>query len=164
MVYPGLTNELLLSIGQLCDDGCVALFTKSFLYLFKNYKLLLKGHRNPKDGLWDVPFTSPTYPSSHNSLNLQLLQTSPILTYHSASPINNELLCNYIIALDKPKHNLAQYLYGCMFAPSISTLEEAICCGHLISWPGIEDINFKKYVGTNVANAKGHLDQFKQNL
>lgn len=30
-VYPQLTNSSLLSIGQLCDEGCVAIFTKYFL-------------------------------------------------------------------------------------------------------------------------------------
>ena len=72
--------------------------------------------------------------------------------------------CNYILTLDKSKYELAQYLYGCLFAPAIPTLEAAIRKGNLQSWPGIDTINFKKYVGKNIAHEKGHLDQERQNL
>ena len=30
LIYPGITNSSLLSIGQLCDDDCVAIFTKFY--------------------------------------------------------------------------------------------------------------------------------------
>ena len=54
-VLPKLTNSSLLSIGQLCDDNCAALFRKHDLHVFKYNKLVLKGVRNYCDGLWDVP-------------------------------------------------------------------------------------------------------------
>ena len=56
LIYPQLTSESLLSIGQLCDHGCIAIFTKTLLLIFKNGKLTLSGKRNLRDGLWDVPF------------------------------------------------------------------------------------------------------------
>ena len=34
LVYPKLTNESLLSIGQLCDDDCLAIFSKKYLHIF----------------------------------------------------------------------------------------------------------------------------------
>ena len=37
-VYPKLTNESLLSIGQLCDDDCLAIFSKRYLHVLKNKK------------------------------------------------------------------------------------------------------------------------------
>ena len=72
--------------------------------------------------------------------------------------------CNYILTLDKSKYELAQYYYGCLFAPAITTLKTAIKKGNFLSWPGIETINFTKYVGKNIAHEKGHLDQERQNL
>ena len=36
LVYPELKNASLLSIGQLCDDDCIALFHKKFLWVLKN--------------------------------------------------------------------------------------------------------------------------------
>jgi hypothetical protein len=86
LIYPGLTNESLLSIGQLCDQGCVLIFDKHKLYIIRHGKQILTGDRNLKDGLWDVPFKE--------------------------QKINQ---INYIIAKDKNKSDLAKYLHGCAF-------------------------------------------------
>ena len=56
LVYPALNNESLLSIGQLCDEGCIAVFDRKLLSIIKNKKLILQGYRNIRDGLWDIPF------------------------------------------------------------------------------------------------------------
>ena len=53
-VFPALTSASLLSMGQLCDNDCTAIFTKNDLKIFKNEKLVIKGVCNNKDGLWDV--------------------------------------------------------------------------------------------------------------
>ena len=34
-VFSGLTNSSLLSIAQLCDDDCIAIFDKYLLHIFK---------------------------------------------------------------------------------------------------------------------------------
>ena len=67
-VLPGMTNESLISIGQLCDDDCIAIFSKNDLNIFKNKKLVLQGKRNKTDGLWDVPST-PTIKNHAHSIN-----------------------------------------------------------------------------------------------
>jgi hypothetical protein len=41
----------------------------------------------------------------------------------------------------------------------ISTFQDCIKKGNFISWPGIDDINFKKIIKTTEATLKGHLDQ-----
>ena len=56
LIYPHLKSESLLSIGQLCDDGCTSVFDKEKLNIYKQKKLILKGNRNKQDSLWDVPF------------------------------------------------------------------------------------------------------------
>ena len=97
LVYPQLTNESLLSIGELCDKGCIALFDKSHLHIFRNDCHLLTGHCNLNDGLWDVPFKT-----------------------HGIDKIN------YIVTKDKNKMELAQYLHACAFSPVNSTFQECI--------------------------------------
>ena len=114
LVYPHLTNESLLSIGQLCNQGCIAIFEKEHLYIMKNGKLILKGMRNLKDGLWDVPF------QEHKIDNI-----------------------NYIINKEQSKTDLAKYLHACVFSPVISTFQDCIKKGNFISWPDIDNINFK---------------------
>ena len=66
--------------------------------------------------------------------------------------------------MDKSKYELAQYYYGCLFAPALSTLNKAIKRGNLVTWPRIDTINFKKIIETNIAHEKRHLDQERQNL
>ena len=56
LIYDRLTSESLLSIGQLCDEGCIAIFLKQRLYIFKHNECILQGKRNLQDGLWDIPF------------------------------------------------------------------------------------------------------------
>ena len=86
LVYPELTNESLLSIGKLCDDNCIAIFDKHHLHITKNNRIILKGHRNLKDGLWDV------------SLPPRQLKSNT-----SATSLNNTSrpTINYIIQKDK---------------------------------------------------------------
>ena len=54
-VIPNLSSASLLSIGQLCDDDCLALFTKEKVFIFKQNKLLLQGKRNHFNGMWTIP-------------------------------------------------------------------------------------------------------------
>ena len=144
LVYPAITNESLLSIGQLCDNDCIALFNKSSLHIFKDDKIIIKGTRNTKDGLWDVPF--------HTKQNLP-----------SSTPTSKTSI-NYIIQRDQSKTDLGKYLHGCAFSPVISTFQKAIKSDNFITWPGIDTINFSKAVGMTPATAKGHLDQERKNL
>ena len=59
---------------------------------------------------------------------------------------------------------LAQYLYGCALSPSISTFQTAINKGKFITWSGIDDIKFRKIIGSPLATILGHLDQERTNL
>ena len=155
-VYPKLTNESLLSIGQLCDDGCLAIFSERHLHVLKNKKVIIEGDRNLKDGLWDVNLSSTTSTTTDEQLPQKL------------RPIDNKskytCAINYLVQKDKTKLELAQYLHACAFSPSVKTLQACIRRGNFISWPGIEDLNFNSMLGTTMAPAKGHLNQERKNV
>ena len=53
-----MTNESLLSVGQLYDRGLKAIFTKDVLQIKQGRKTVITGKRNTKDGLWDVLFST----------------------------------------------------------------------------------------------------------
>ena len=59
-IFPDLTSSSLLSIGQLCNDDCTAIFTKKDIKVIKNNNVILEGTRNLNDGLWDVPIPTPS--------------------------------------------------------------------------------------------------------
>ena len=55
MILPGLSSASLISIGQLCDDGCNVFLNEKTLLAVKDDKVVLEGIRNRTDNLWDIP-------------------------------------------------------------------------------------------------------------
>ena len=47
-------------MGPLCDDGCTVILTDKELAAIKKNKVVLRGKRNRKDGLWDIPLRNHT--------------------------------------------------------------------------------------------------------
>jgi len=139
-VLPSLTNSSLLSIGQLCNDNCWGIFNKQHLFMYKHFNLILHGLRNKTDGLWDV-----TLPQNNQASH----------TLHSA---------NAIVNLDRSSHDLANFYHGCMFSPPVRTLQRAIQNNNLLTWPGLNKLNLKKFILDTTAVEMGHMKQEKQHL
>lgn len=53
-VLPQLAHNLI-SIGQLCDHGCTAKFTKQTVTIKHNTKTILQGKQDTTTGLWTLP-------------------------------------------------------------------------------------------------------------
>jgi hypothetical protein len=53
-VLPGIVHNSLLSVGQLCDNGCDITFNKDIVSVMKNGKCVMLGARDPPSGLWRV--------------------------------------------------------------------------------------------------------------
>ena len=81
-VLPQLQTSSLLSLGQLCDDGCDVLLNERKLYAVKNKKIILEGFRNKTDGLWDIP-VAKKYIQTNN-----YVPTSSHAAMYSASVCN----------------------------------------------------------------------------
>ena len=88
-IFDGLHSALLISLGQLCDDDCIAILYKNGINILKYSKLILKRHRNKTYGLWDTPISRPLIHWSHT-----------------------------VITGDNKKTELIQYLHGCCFSPT----------------------------------------------
>ena len=56
-IFDDLKSSSLISLGQLCDDGCNILPNNTHMNVFKNDKLVIQGHRNVTDGLLDIPLS-----------------------------------------------------------------------------------------------------------
>jgi hypothetical protein len=59
-ILPKLKSANLISLGQLCDDGCTITLDQDTIQVTKNNTTILKGIRNQKDGLWDIPISKKT--------------------------------------------------------------------------------------------------------
>ena len=89
--YNNLKSGTLLSIGQLCDNDCIKIFSKYDVKIIKQDKIFIKGRRT-ENGLWNLPI---------NGLNTTSDQ-QPTIEPHTH-------VTNGVIKLDTTKSELAQY-------------------------------------------------------
>ena len=129
-----LRTGSLVSLAQLCDDDCIAIFDKFDVKILKNDKIIIIGTRMP-NGLWSVPIGA-TIPQQANG----------------------------ILRLDKPKEELAVYHHTALGSPVPSTLLRAIRRGHLATFPGLTTKLISKHLPKSVATTLGHQDQEAKNI
>jgi hypothetical protein len=106
-VLDDLQTGTLVSLSQICDDDCLAIFSKFNVQVVKNGVVIITGTRSPS-GLWTIPIN--------------------VTSNHQA---------NDILRLDKSKQELATYYHATLGSPVVSTLLRAIRRGHLITFPGL---------------------------
>ena len=87
--FNNLKSGTLISIGQLCNDDCKAIFSKYDVKIKKNNKLLIQG-RQTDNGSWKLPLGN-----NHTSL-----QNPP-------TPLHNSHVANGVIQLDSTMGELA---------------------------------------------------------
>jgi hypothetical protein len=133
-VLDDLKAGTLISLAQLCDDDCIAIFTKYDVQIIKDDQVIIKGQRMP-NGLWSVPITKTTQPQA-----------------------------NAILRTDKPKLDLAAYLHATFGSPSSSTLVRAIRRGHLTTVPVLTTNLITNHLPKSIATALGHQDQEAKHL
>ena len=144
-IFPKLTSANLLSIGQLCDDNCIATFDKHKLIITKNNKTLIEGTRNFSNGMWYVPI--------HNDTTLTSQPTPPLST-----PMIN------VITKLHPTSNLIRFLHAAAFSPAPSTWIQAVEKGFFSSWPGLTKKAINTFLPKSIHTSMGHLDQERKNL
>jgi len=143
-VLNGLKTGSLISIGQLCDDDCAAIFTKFNVKIIKDGNIIITGNRDPQNGLWNIPLApKPFLPTSDK---------------------NVKFLASSAISDDITKQDLAAFLHGTIFSPSPSTLIRAIKKNHFTSWPGLTESIIRKHLPKSIATSKGHLRGQQKNI
>jgi hypothetical protein len=149
-IFPGLKSASLLSIGQLCDVGCKAVFRKRDLQIYD--KLVINGKRNQADGLWDIDIPSTkSNPSDY--------------TNNTKAKTSEHRRANAVLQLHKTKAELSQYLHAACFSPVPSTFIQAIKKGHFITWPGLTaELLITKHLPPSIATEKGHIKQEFKNI
>ncbi len=144
-IFDDLKSGSLISIGQLCDDDCVALFTKHNVNILKDGKAIIVGNRNAADGLWNMPLAP-------KAMSPPTIAPSPSL--HQA----NGALHNR-----RTKQDLAACHHATMYSPKPSTFLRAVQRGHFTSWPGITTSLITKHLAKFCATSLGHLRMQQQN-
>ena len=138
MILPGLHSANLISLGQLCDDGCYVLLSAESLCAIKNNKVILQGYRNPNDGLWDIPLpTSQGAPSPP----------------HLVPPTRSSHKLAVIIPKKQTATELIRYLHAACFSPVSSTWLQAIKHNNFLTWPGLTSDLVSKHLPRSQATA-----------
>ena len=151
-VFPGLTQSSLISISQLCDDGCDVNFKKNWAYVYKNKKLIMKGKRNFRNGMYEINLT--------NINKIEIPRNNPIIKDNT---INQSQLSSNVYHITKTKE-VIEYLHRCCFSPKISTWCDAIDNGFFSSWPHLTSKLVRKHLQEPEATIKGHQHRSPKNL
>ena len=146
-IIPGLEGFSLISVVTLCNAGCEVLFTAISCTITHKGKVILRGRKCTKTGLWLLP----------------LDQTTP--TNEVAANVNSqdaEYAANIITTM--PKAELAKYLHQSFCSPPKVTFLKAIDNKHLSSIPGLTHDLIHKYLPPSTATDKGHMRRVKQGI
>jgi hypothetical protein len=131
-----LVHNSLISMGQLCDNGCTITIAHDQVTVTKNKECVMRGSRDPKSRLWRVDLK-------------QKLERHEIQYIHAHDKNNQKYLINY--------------LHAACFSPVKSTWITAIRNGNFLSWPGLTEHAVEKHLYKSSATTKGHLNQHRQN-
>jgi hypothetical protein len=147
-VFPSLQSHSLLSIGQLCDHSCKAVFTHSNVTITRDDLVMLTGTRSiATNGLWTL---DPLDPASLAA------PSNPITG--SVNAIFHTTLAHDTIA------NRIAFYHASLSPPSLSTWCQAIDAGNFPSWPGLTSSAVPKYPPQSIPMHQGHLDQVRANI
>ena len=113
-ILDDLATGYLISIGQICDDACIALFSKYKLKTIPNSMVIIEGRRN-QNGLWDIPLTENNNKTSKDSSQPQTQ------------------MANGIIRQRQTKKELSRYFLASYFSSALTTLLRSIRHKHFLS-------------------------------
>ena len=136
----------LISVGQLCDSGCIALFNQHDVSVLFNKQVILQGKRDISTGMWNVELPTQKPASSQ--------PPDPNAIQHTAQSA---------IAAETLGERIA-FLHACAGSPAISTFRKAIQAGFYTTWPELTAERVDKYLVTPAATVQGHLDQQRKNI
>jgi len=80
-LLPNLNTGPLISISKLCDDDCMATFSKNDAIITKNKKPIIHGNRSEVDGLWHIPLPKYTLTQQVLSTTKTTLSRIPPIMY-----------------------------------------------------------------------------------
>ena len=141
--FPHLAYPLI-SIGQLCDNGCNATFDAKMVHIYHDNLIILSGNRDPHTRLWTLPLTKAQPPAPDVLLSDAHQAHS---AYHNTSQIDH-----------------IAFLHAACGYPVPSTWIKAIDHGHFATWPGLTADLVRKHLPKSPITVLGHLHQQRQNI
>jgi hypothetical protein len=132
-IVPALHPHSLMSIGQLCDNGCTVEFNSNSVNIQHNGTTVMRGSRTTDTRLWHIDTTPVTNDTSYNAI------------IHSAFGAMHE---------SSPEARVA-FMHATLGSPALSTLENAIKKNYLISFPSLTVEALRKHPPRSNNNHSG---------
>ena len=123
----------LLSISELCNNGCIATFTKNNVNVTKDGNTVFDSKKPSTDFLWHV-----TLPSCEDSV------------------------AGSAILRSDTDEAFTKFIHTSFGSPALSTFLQAVRKGFLASYPRLTPAMVSAYLSLTAATARGHLDQHMQ--
>lgn len=152
-LFPGLTSHSLLSIGQLCNAGCRAIFDTNSVKISYEDETILAGDRNHQTGLWMIPVEvqQELTQEANNAIDDGTFVHET--EFHQANFINGPNKAAELVA----------FAHATLFSPALTTLMKAVKNNFLIGFPGLTAAALLNHPPITAATAQGHLDQVRKN-
>jgi len=122
-LFPNMQASLI-SVGQLCDSGCIATFDQDKVVAMFDNHVVLTGHRDYTTGMWQVQL--PTK-SATNPLHATEDLPGPNILQHAAHAA--------VAAESMPKR--IAFLHACAGSPAVSSFCTAVDAGYYTTWPDL---------------------------
>ena len=158
-IFPELASHSLLSITQLCDNGCTSTFDNKHVCTKHENVVLLRGACHPVTSLYMLPLTQ----ASTTLQSTVALSSCPLLCAPMATQCETSSCANNAYEMHK-KPALLRNLHRCCFSPATTTWTMTVQVGKFTTWPGLTVDAIYKHLTKSVATAKGHMKQQFKNL
>ena len=142
-IFPGMVGQSLISIGQLCDGGCEAKYTKEDVTITLDGETICTGLRSPATRLWEIPLPfNASVDTGHNQLR------------------GPDHTANNVIRLDS-EAQFVSFVHKTYGSPTVKTFHAAVTKG-LIKVPGLTAAMIHRHPPDTANTAKGHLKLQRQ--
>jgi hypothetical protein len=136
-IFPQMGNISLLSLGQLCDHGCTAVFERNRVTVyFKNEVLLTRTRSRETNYLWYIDTDKPQEP-----------------LHHAMQAINQSAKAA----------NLVAFAHASFFSPPMATLKNALHQNYISNFPGLSKQSLNRHPPNLTATVKGRLNRVRKN-
>jgi hypothetical protein len=146
--FPTLASGSLLSVGQICDNACTAVFNSSSVRMYHNQDVTITPARPPfLTGTGNMPF-EPLY-------NIRIPTTLPPLQGHA---------CNALTSKLPHLQDRIAFYHASLFSPVLPTWTYAMNEGFLDSFPALTTKQVTQYAPRSKATSLGHMHAQRSNI
>ena len=151
-IYPSLAYKSLLSVGQMCDSGFAAVFTKNNVQVVHEKDVTIKG---------------PAYLTGTRNQQSNHLWVTDISGNHktSAEMFNKNKIprVNNVFKM-RTIPDIITYHHQSLWNPTVKAWTRAIDKGYFSTFPGLTSQAVRKHLRPSIATAKGHMTKERQNI